>query len=88
MTIVNRSSYYGIDIFKFFFAIVVIAIHTEPFKYYRFIHESSLYDAICAMAVPYFFISFGFLLFKKTHMESSNQIATIILKAIYKIMKL
>lgn len=83
-----EKTFYGIDIFKFFMALIVVTIHTHPFEGYKIINNSSLYKTLCSIAVPYFFISFGFLMFRKSNKLSSNESLLIIKNSISRIAKL
>ena len=62
---VNKAEFSCIDIMKFFMAICVIAIHTRPFVEIDNDIFQALYEVIVRVAVPYFFMSSGYLLFKK-----------------------
>lgn len=59
------KSYPGIDILKFLMAICVVSIHTLPAGWFTSPAAQSLYDFLCASAVPFFFVSSGFLLAQK-----------------------
>lgn len=59
------KSYPGIDILKFLMAICVVSIHTLPAGWFTNPAAQSLYDFLCASAVPFFFVSSGFLLAQK-----------------------
>lgn len=56
------KSYKGIDLFKFFAAIVVIAIHTNPFEKCNIELIVRCYNFLQVCAVPLFFLFSGFLL--------------------------
>ena len=61
----NKIQYNNIDLFKFIFAIVVVMIHTTPFMD---ISESASWffsNTVANLAVPFFFVTSGFLLFGK-----------------------
>jgi surface polysaccharide O-acyltransferase-like enzyme len=60
----NRQ-YYSIDLFKAIMAIFVVAIHTHPFEGCTSEYFMNIYDMIVSSAVPFFFITSGFLLFEK-----------------------
>lgn len=57
--------YHSIDLAKFIMAIAVIAIHTNPLINYNNIGINYIYNNLVSMAVPFFFISSGYLLSKK-----------------------
>ena len=72
----GQAEYNAIDFVKFIMALVVVAIHTEPF------HGSSeniqvLFDTFSGLAVPFFFISSGFLLGKRVQ-ENNNLMITVL----------
>ena len=62
---VNKAEFSSIDIMKFIMAICVIAIHTRPFVEIDNDIFQALYEVIVRVAVPYFFISSGYLFFNK-----------------------
>ena len=57
------GGYSAIDLFKFFAAILVVAIHTHPF------HDNQVADYVftcfCRVAVPFFFVFSSFIFYKK-----------------------
>ena len=65
----EQKNYNGIDLVKFLCAIMVFIIHIPPYqgevsglaKYVNF----GLQHLVCRVAVPFYFISTGFFLFKK-----------------------
>ena len=80
----RQAGYNTIDFVKFIMALVVVAIHTEPF------HESSeniqaIFDTFSGLAVPFFFISSGFLLGKRVQ---DNSDLLPIKKQLVKILKM
>ena len=52
-----------IDIFKFFCAFLIIGIHTSPFHEIDFLDKA--FGMLTRIAVPFFFVSSSFFLFKK-----------------------
>ena len=62
----------SIDLFKFLFSFVVVAIHTHPLpdQLYNTI-LGKIYDVVLQMAVPFFFIASGFFLGKKLTVQKS-----------------
>ena len=57
----------GIDLFKFICAFMVCMIHVPPFQTSVFgLDRLNFYlmQGVCRIAVPYFFVSSGFLLFR------------------------
>lgn len=59
----EKEYYGGIDVIKFFCALAVVVIHTEPFADICGILNSVTVNSVCRVAVPFFFMSSGFLLF-------------------------
>ena len=55
-----QKQYSGIDIAKLICAVMVIAIHTQPFSQYVWIDRGA--GVITRLAVPFFFVSTGFFL--------------------------
>lgn len=53
-----KKNYNSIDLAKFIFSIIVVGIHTNVVKY------SNIWDTISNLAVPFFFLSTGFLSFQ------------------------
>ena len=61
-----KEKYYcGLDFVKLFCAILVVCIHTEPFLSVSPALNSLTVNYLCRVAVPFFFISSGFLAFRK-----------------------
>ena len=84
-----NQNYNGIDFVKWIMAIFVVAIHTHPFENYTSGNILNIYNDLVKMAVPFFFISFGFLLFRKTDIIFySDENKTRVKKYIYRILKL
>ena len=73
----NKKEYCCVDLFKFIFSIFIVFIHTDPLEDYK--HIKTLFtiryyikNGLCRIAVPFFFICTGFLLFKKIRWESND----------------
>lgn len=60
-----KKNYNSIDLFKFVCAILIIIAHTAPFSSYSKPLSFGFRNIICVIAVPFFFISSGFIFFKK-----------------------
>ncbi len=62
-------SFNGIDLIKFICSILVCIIHIAPFKNVSFLYADfmnfELQHYICRLAVPFYFVTSGFLLFRK-----------------------
>lgn len=52
-----------IDLVKLFMSICVVAIHTHPLEYFSDGILLMVYNTLLSLAVPYFFVASGFLLF-------------------------
>lgn len=86
----DKKNYNGIDFIKFLCAILVFIIHIPPFqgevsefaKYVNF----GLQHFACRVAVPFFFVSSGFFLFKKMPLYELDK--DIIKVYCYKILRL
>ena len=61
----NADKYRFLDIMKFVMAIVVVAIHTRPEISFNSAFIRQNFEVIYSLAVPFFFIASGFLLFRK-----------------------
>ena len=86
----ESKNYNGIDLVKFLCAIMVFIIHIPPFrgevsgldKYVNF----GLQHCACRVAVPFFFVSSGFFLFKKMPLYKLDK--EIITSYCFKILRL
>ena len=65
MLTTTNKQYNNLDLFKFIFAIVVVAIHTTPLKDISDNANWYFSNTFCNMAVPFFFVASGFLFFSK-----------------------
>lgn len=54
------KQYNSIDLFKFLFAVVVVMIHTTPFKNASETFSYYFSNTFCNLAVPFFFVASGF----------------------------
>lgn len=61
----SSKNYNSIDLFKFIFAILVVMIHTTPLMDFSETASWFFNNTLCNLAVPFFFIVSGFLLFNK-----------------------
>ncbi|WP_409932557.1 acyltransferase family protein [Xanthocytophaga flavus] len=66
-----KRTYNGIDLMKFLAAFLVISIHTRPFYDIHPVLGFLFENIITRVAVPFFFISSGFLFFTKV-LETSS----------------
>lgn len=65
-----KSSYNSIDVFKFLAAIMVVAIHTNPFFDYPVFNF--IITSLCRIAVPFFFVFSSFIFFKTKNEKGKN----------------
>ncbi|MFD2615047.1 serine racemase VanT catalytic subunit [Paenibacillus gansuensis] len=69
----TKERYGGIDLFKFFAAILVITIHTGPLLSYNSRADFLLTSLAARIAVPFFFMASGYFFFHKIKNEQGNQ---------------
>ena len=62
-SVLKTEEYSSVDIFKFFCAILVVAIHTKPFE--NIFWLDAAIGILTRFAVPYFFVSSAYFLFIK-----------------------
>lgn len=82
----SKNEYHAIDSFKFISAILVIIIHVSPFKVFGWEINFIFTDIVARIAVPFFFMCTGFLVFKK--IDKNNIDYSIITKFSLNILKL
>ena len=63
--------YPSLDLMKFICSILVVMIHITPFGEYEFLNFA-IHNYVARIAVPYFFVTSGFLLFRKTSYDDFN----------------
>lgn len=80
-----KQEYALIDLMKFIMAILVIAIHTDPFIAFNQMLGYKIWTIITSLAVPFFFLASGFFL--EIHM-TNKQGAGYLGKYLKKIVKL
>ncbi len=62
---VKAKQYAAVDIAKYVSALLVVAIHTYPFLEISETFNTLFIAIVCRLAVPFFFISSGYFLFRK-----------------------
>lgn len=67
------KEYKVLDIMKFAMAIVVVAIHTRPELSFKSTFIRELFEALYSIAVPFFFMASGFLLFRKIELPLNKE---------------
>lgn len=84
-----KEKYNQLDLFKFIMAIIVVAIHTAPLINCYNETILTIYNNITSLAVPFFFLSAGFLLGKKLCCATNEEEKYVnIKKYLYKMLKL
>jgi len=69
----TNTQYYGIDLIKFFCAILIVSIHVSPFAQNLAYFNVGIQMYLSRIAVPFFFVSSGFLLFNKIDVNRLDQ---------------
>lgn len=62
----DRREYNSIDLMKFICSLLIVAIHARPLNSYSLLADYVLTHWLARIAVPFFFIASGYLLFVKT----------------------
>lgn len=85
---IDKMEYNAVDVAKLVASILVITIHTLPFgSSLKFIHMNYYWqNSIARLAVPLFFISTGFFLFKGQNPEQID--SRLIIKSAVKMLKM
>ena len=85
----TKPAYNSLDVCKLIMAICVVAIHTQPFANASNSRLYALYSLVAAMAVPFFFLTSGYLLGNKLCISSEPQHAVAAVnKQLAKIVKM
>lgn len=84
----QRKQYPQLDLVKLFMAVLVVMIHTEPFAIHRGQFLSELYDDILRLAVPFFFMTSGFLLGKKCAGADKSRVAAVLTASVKRKLRL
>ena len=74
----RQTSYTGVDVFKFFFAICIVALHTHALDFLPHMANYMITKVVFRAAVPYFFVASGFFLGNKLLNAPKGQYAQII----------
>lgn len=67
------KQYNSLDLMKFVCAILIIVLHTSPFLSYSAVLSFGLRNIVTIIAVPFFFCTSGFLLFKKLNASDEQE---------------
>ena len=74
MVDMRSKQLYSIDFIKFIMAICVVAIHTHPLETVtNNVVINNLYNEFVNLAVPFFFMTNGYLLFQKVNTNDMNE---------------
>ncbi len=84
----NKTSNNCIDLIKFFMAIFVISIHTLPLVNCTNSVLLTINELLVRMAVPFFFLSSGYLLSAKFHDSQTDATVSILTKYLLKITRM
>lgn len=68
-----QKEYKVLDVMKFVMAIVVVAIHTRPEMSFSSPFVIRLFESVYSIAVPFFFMASGFLLFRKISLPLNEE---------------
>lgn len=68
-----HEEYRVLDVMKFVMAIVVVAIHTRPELSFSSLWVRNFLEAVYSIAVPFFFMASGFLLFRKISLPLTDE---------------
>lgn len=68
-----HEEYRVLDVMKFVMAIVVVAIHTRPELSFSSLIVRNFFEAVYSIAVPFFFMTSGFLLFRKISLPLTDE---------------
>lgn len=83
-----QKEYKFLDVMKFMMAIVVVAIHTRPECSFQSPVVKGIFEAVYSIAVPFFFMASGFLLFRKVSLPLDSEGEKRIKKYLKKTVKL
>lgn len=64
-----QKTYYGLDLVKFIMAIFIVSIHAHPLTEISYNWNYALTQGIARIGVPFFFVTSGFLLFRKMKLD-------------------
>ena len=68
-----QEEYKMLDVMKFVMAIIVVAVHTRPELSFKSTFIRELFEALYSIAVPFFFMASGFLLFRKIELPLNKE---------------
>ena len=86
---ISKSNKNIFDLVKFIMAICVVAIHTHPLEYVNSATVQNVFDTAVSLAVPFFFMSSGYLLASKMQGDyNSEENISKIRKLLFRILKM
>lgn len=83
-----HTEYRFLDVMKLVMAVVVIAVHTRPEVSFSNHSVKMIFEGIYSLAVPFFFMASGFLLFRKVRLPLEDVGKDRILSYLKRILKL
>lgn len=83
-----HTEYRILDLMKFVMAVVVIAIHIRPEVSFSNHSVKIIFEGIYSLAVPFFFMASGFLLFRKARIPLEDVGKARILSYLKRMLKL
>lgn len=84
----SKREYPQLDVMKCCMAVLVVAIHTVPLPILPDSFLSQLYERILRLAVPFFFMTTGFLLAKKQQASGGASDSSVLLEGCRKTLRL
>jgi len=81
-------NYNSLDFVKWVMAVFVVAIHTNPQAYFKLYWIENMFVSLYSLAVPYFFVTSGFLLWFKCKDYGMKEKLTKIKKWLKRILRL
>ena len=82
-----KETYKTIDVFKFAFSFLVIAIHTRFVDSFDNNYLTEIFKQIFSVAVPFFFMASGFLIEAKVE-HSSQEYSEVLRRHLFKMIKM
>lgn len=86
--ILVQKEYRSLDVMKLVMAVVVVAIHTRPEMSFSSAFIRRFFEIIYSLAVPFFFMGSGFLLFRKVELPLNVNGSKRILGYLFRICRL
>jgi len=84
----TANSHCAIDLFKFIMALMVVAIHTQPFYAFEGSVPAQIFSSLSRYAVPFFFLASGYLVGGKLEGRDSSERAVILRRYALRLLRL